>query len=81
MAILNLHGEVLIGCGTVFSEVLIWSPSNPETVGCKGHKGVIFKLRWSEDGRYLLSVSDDRTLIAWQNQSSATPSSECESTS
>ena len=81
MAILNLHGELLIASGTVFTEVHIWSPSNPETVVCKGHKGVIFKLRWSEDGRYLLSVSDDRTLIAWQNQCSASPWSECESTS
>lgn len=82
MSILNLHGELLVASGTVFTEVHVWSPSHPGITSiCKGHKGVIFKLRWSEDGRYLLSVSDDRTLIAWKHPCSDSPWSVHESTS
>ena len=82
MSILNLHGELLVASGTVFTEVHVWSPSHSGITSiCKGHKGVIFKLRWSEDGRYLLSVSDDRTLIAWKHPCSDSPWSVHESTS
>ena len=74
LSFLNLHGELLVASGTVFTQVHIWNVTNPaQTHVCKAHKGVIFKLRWSEDGRYLLSVSDDRALIVWRNSLSTAP--------
>ena len=81
LSFLNLHGKLLVASGTVFMQVHIWSITNPaHTLVCKAHKGVIFKLRWSADGRYLLSVSDDRALIAWRNSISSTPWSSLEAT-
>lgn len=74
MSILNLHGELLVASGTVFTEVHIWNIHHPESTHiCKKHNGVIFKVRWSQDGRYLLSVSDDRSLILWKHSSFSEP--------
>ena len=72
MSILNLHGDYIVASGTVFTEVHIWSLASPDSPHiCRQHAGVIFKLRWSEDGRYLLSVSDDRSLIVWRHSCSS----------
>lgn len=74
MSIINLHGDFLVASGTVFSEVHIWSVHHPEkTHICKKHNGVIFKVRWNEDARCLLSVSDDRSVILWKHSSSKEP--------
>lgn len=82
LSFLNLNGELLVASGTVFTEVHIWSINHPEnTIVCKAHEGVIFKLCWSVDGRYLLSVSDDRKLIAWKHSSSDAPWFEIQPTS
>lgn len=82
LSFLNLNGELLVASGTVFTEVHIWTITRPEnTIICKAHEGVIFKLRWSDDGRYLLSVSDDRKLIVWRHSSSSAPWAELQATS
>lgn len=82
LAFLNLNGELMVASGTVFTEVHIWSLAHPErTIICKAHEGVIFKLRWNEDGRFLLSVSDDRKLIVWKNSCSLAPWAERQATS
>lgn len=74
MSILPLNGDFLIASGTVFTEVHVWRLSSPEhTLVCRQHAGVIFKLRWNADGRYLLSVSDDRSLIVWRHSASTQP--------
>ena len=72
MSLLPVEDDLLVASGTVFTEVHIWRLSDPShPFVCKGHKGVIFKVRWNTDGRYLLSVSDDRTVIVWRNASSS----------
>ena len=74
MSILPLNGDFLVASGTVFTEVHVWSLQHPErTQVCRQHAGVIFKLRWNPDGHYLLSVSDDRSLIVWRHASSTQP--------
>eukprot|EP00903_Cladosiphon_okamuranus_P013793 g12836.t3 len=36
----------------------------------QGHEGVIFRVAWREDGRRLVSASDDRTVRVWEVQRS-----------
>jgi WD40 repeat protein len=62
-----------VASGTVFSEIVLWRTNFTSGVGVVshrllGHQGVIFKARWSSDGRQIASVSDDRTLRLWQQQ-------------
>ena len=53
---------------------MVWNPvrdsdKDPEKreviVRLKGHKGVIFRVKWIEDNR-IISVSDDRTVRLWK---------------
>ncbi|KAI8973292.1 WD40-repeat-containing domain protein [Mycotypha africana] len=64
--------KMIIASGTVFNEVHLWKPhvknaNNDAIVFEKltGHEGVIFGLRFNEDGSQLASVSDDRTIRIW----------------
>ncbi|XXQ37756.1 WD domain, G-beta repeat [Plasmodiophora brassicae] len=64
-----------IASGTVFNEILLWAISNDAARDAehdavqrlRGHKGVIFNVAWSNDGRRLTSSSDDRTVRCWED--------------
>lgn len=65
MSIVGSDTQTLrIASGTSFHEVILWSvtedmqPVVAHTL--RGHKGVIFRMRWSENNQQLLTVSDDR---------------------
>ncbi|KAI9317701.1 WD40-repeat-containing domain protein [Dichotomocladium elegans] len=72
----RFHGktkqELMLGSGTVFNEVHLWNVFNTNEAGdgvvhnrLIGHEGVIFGVRFSEDGSMVSSVSDDRTIRVW----------------
>jgi WD40 repeat protein len=79
---LAFHGRsldsLIVASGTVFQQILLWDPSIDDIKATPSksapiqrlhsHDGVIFKLKWSEDGTRLASVSDDRTVQLWSNQ-------------
>ncbi|KAI9907929.1 hypothetical protein PsorP6_004129 [Peronosclerospora sorghi] len=76
---LAFHGrsfdELVVASGTVFQQILLWNPM--EKAGqhssavvapvqrLHAHDGVLFKLAWSSDASFLVSVSDDRTVQLW----------------
>ncbi|OUM65119.1 hypothetical protein PIROE2DRAFT_60229 [Piromyces sp. E2] len=56
--------------GTVFNIVILWNVLNKSNGSAiiqefKGHEGVIFGIDFTDDGKKLCSVSDDRTLRVW----------------
>jgi WD40 repeat protein len=60
-----------IASGTVFGKIILWTvdaTSCASSTLCKAddHEGVIFRIKWSQDGQKLISVADDRTLRLWQ---------------
>ncbi|CDS06389.1 hypothetical protein LRAMOSA08917 [Lichtheimia ramosa] len=72
----RFHGttreNLVLGAGTVFNEVHVWKvfemDDNQDGVVVHrlvGHEGVIFGVRFSDDGSMLASVSDDRTIRVW----------------
>jgi WD40 repeat protein len=79
---LNSAGRLTIASGTVFGKILLWEVAMTEKKSallCRGtdHEGVIFRIKWSDDGQRLASVSDDRTLRLWciirQDTATASP--------
>ncbi|KAK9710055.1 WD repeat-containing protein 6 [Basidiobolus ranarum] len=65
--------DLILASGTVFNEVHLWSATKKNSSGDGfvykkfiGHEGVIFGIRFSEDGKLLNSVSDDRTIRIWK---------------
>ncbi|CAG8498991.1 7232_t:CDS:10 [Acaulospora morrowiae] len=71
----NREGLILAS-GTVFNQVLLWNvmKKNEHGLGVVskkfvGHEGVIFGVRFSENGRSIVSVSDDRTIRLWETDS------------
>ncbi|KAJ1662732.1 WD repeat-containing protein 6 [Coemansia sp. RSA 1646] len=70
-----LYGAAFHGCtvdslvvasGTVFNQVLVWHVKREEIVHrLIGHEGVVFGVRFSNDGNRIASVSDDRTIVVW----------------
>ncbi|KAK8810642.1 hypothetical protein WA158_007217 [Blastocystis sp. Blastoise] len=74
LSLFRTKDDIYVASGTVFNSVLIWSVKNPsQLITLKHHTGVIFKVRWSLYGDYLLSVSDDRTVCLYKyNLSSST---------
>ncbi|KAI8579739.1 hypothetical protein K450DRAFT_240091 [Umbelopsis ramanniana AG] len=68
----NTLSTLYLGSGTVFNEVHVWKVSDKNEEGFApvqhrlvGHDGVIFGIRFSDDGSLLVSVSDDRTIRVW----------------
>lgn len=63
----NTADTLLLGCGTVFNQVLLWKPLDTklEPVRLIGHEGVIFSVHFNSSGNMLCSVSDDRTVRVW----------------
>ncbi|CDK24429.1 unnamed protein product [Kuraishia capsulata CBS 1993] len=58
--------EVTVAAGTVMSGIVIWNLAT-ETIAhnLKGHEGSIFGVRISDDGKKLISCSDDRSIKLW----------------
>ncbi|CAG8438832.1 6428_t:CDS:2 [Acaulospora colombiana] len=68
----NNREDLVLASGTVFNQVLLWNvmQESEHDLGVVrrkfiGHEGVIFGVRFSENGRYIVSVSDDRTIRLW----------------
>ncbi|KAI8335049.1 WD40-repeat-containing domain protein [Chlamydoabsidia padenii] len=65
-------GDLVLASGTVFNQVHLWRVNDLNEDGdgqvsreLIGHEGVIFGVRFSQDGTMLASVSDDRTIRVW----------------
>ena len=63
----------LVAAGTVFRMLLVWNSANGDILHkLKGHTGVIFDtyfLKAKEEGIYIGSVSDDRSVRVWKDDS------------
>ena len=66
-------GRGLVAAGTVFRVLLVWNSVNGEILHkLKGHTGVIFDsyfLRSKNDEIWVGSVSDDRSVRIWKDES------------
>ncbi|KAG7758731.1 hypothetical protein KL947_002400 [Ogataea haglerorum] len=61
-----LSDRVLVCAGTVMDGILVWSYDDCAVVHrLHGHTGSIFGLCTSDDGRWLVSCSDDRSIRVW----------------
>ncbi|GME78001.1 unnamed protein product [Ambrosiozyma monospora] len=61
--------KILVCAGTVMDGVLIWDLKSREVIHhLTSHEGSIFGVKASEDGKYLLSCSDDRSIKVWDLQ-------------
>ncbi|KAG9293842.1 hypothetical protein G9A89_019180 [Geosiphon pyriformis] len=65
--------ELLLASGTVFNQVHIWNVTKKDQNGdgivvkkLVGHEGVIFGIRFNQNGSSIASVSDDRTIRVWK---------------
>ncbi|KAL6590749.1 WD40 repeat-like protein [Neocallimastix sp. 'constans'] len=66
----NTLKTLKMASGTVFNVVILWNVLNKSNKSAiiqefKGHEGVIFAIDFTDDGKKLCSVSDDRTLRVW----------------
>ncbi|KAJ8976129.1 hypothetical protein NQ317_019394 [Molorchus minor] len=66
--------ELIILSGTVFSEVLVWKPTqfgkqNVVLKRLKRHNGVIFSVHYNQRSGYICSSSDDRSTVLWKIKS------------
>jgi hypothetical protein len=65
----NANSRMLIASGTCFHDVTLWYMSDNAAadaeVKCtlKGHKGVVFRMKFCEATMTLLTVSDDRCVV------------------
>lgn len=48
------------------------SGRQPPVARLQGHEGSISRVRWSSDGKWLASVSDDRSLRIWETPDTET---------
>ncbi|KAG7935603.1 uncharacterized protein OGAPODRAFT_93037, partial [Ogataea polymorpha] len=61
-----LPNKVLVCAGTVMDGILVWSYDDCQVEHrLHGHMGSIFGLWTSNDGRWLVSCSDDRSIRVW----------------
>ncbi|ORX51774.1 WD40 repeat-like protein [Piromyces finnis] len=66
----NTLSTLKLASGTVFNVVILWNVLNKSNGSAiiqefKGHEGVIFAMDFTDDGKKICSVSDDRTLRVW----------------
>lgn len=61
----------LVAAGTVLDGVIVWDMKSGSVLyNFTSHEGSIFGVRFSDDGKYLLSCSDDRCIKLWDLQTS-----------
>lgn len=61
-----LKEKVLVAAGTVLDGVVLWDMKAGSVLNnFKSHEGSIFGVRFSNDGKFLLSCSDDRCIKLW----------------
>ena len=61
------NSTILTASGTIYNEVLIWSPFNGQIfITLRGHQGVIFNIEYAHDAKFLYSTSDDRSINVWR---------------
>lgn len=62
--------QIIVLAGTIFNKIILWNSETGETYHIlSGHEGVLFKLAISENGNYITSASDDRTVRLWKLKS------------
>ncbi|KAJ8100386.1 WD40-repeat-containing domain protein [Lipomyces tetrasporus] len=70
-SIFSNEDDVIVAAGTVFGSIEIWSSKSQAVVShLKGHEGSIFNLKFSKNGRRVVSCSDDRSIRIWDLYSS-----------
>jgi WD40 repeat protein len=64
--ILPLGSSTLVAAGTVLGGVVVWDLESQTVLHTMtSHEGSIFGVRFSPDGRFLASCSDDRSIRLW----------------
>ncbi|CAJ0922544.1 9303_t:CDS:10 [Entrophospora sp. SA101] len=70
----DTKNDLILASGTVFNQILLWKMmgdknKNGDSSIFKrliGHEVIIFSVRFNKDGKFLSSVSDDRTIRIWK---------------